>query len=103
MSILTERQAQAIAGNYYMRGGRIFKYASKREFGTDAYIAWEAKTLALNPYRMPSECVLLLDQGGNDFLMEMDKVWKEIAKNGTAYYAETSAEVEAAIRARYAK
>ena len=98
---LSDRQAQAIAGLYYMSGKRIHKYARKPEFGTDAYIAGEAKTLALNPYRMPSEFVLLFNTEQQDFLFEMEKVWKAFSanqKDSTATW-----QVEAAIRARYAK
>lgn len=98
---LSERQAQAIAGLFYMRGKKIHRYARKPEYGTDAYIAGEAKTLALNPYRMPSEFVLLFNTEQQDFLFEMEKVWKAMSANLKDRTAE--AQVEAAIRARYAK
>jgi hypothetical protein len=79
-NVLTDRQRKAIAGLFYVRKGVIRKYAKKRPFGSDAYIAGEAKTLALNPYRMPSEFVLLFNSEQHDFLFEMDEVWKRTAK-----------------------
>ena len=98
---LTERQANAIAGLFYMKGQKIHRYASKRPYGTDAYIAGEAKTLALNPYRMPSEFVLLFNAEQQAFLFEMEQVWKDLSANLKDETA--TAQVEAAIRARYAK
>jgi hypothetical protein len=79
--MLTERQLKAIAGLYYKRSGKVRRYQTKRPFGTDAYIAGEAKTLALNPYRMPSECVLILTAEQQNFLLEMSDVWKRLSED----------------------
>jgi hypothetical protein len=82
MTVLTDRQRKAIAGLFYKRGKTIKRYAKKRPFGTDAYIAYEAKTLALNPYRMPSEFVLLFNEGQQAFLFEMEELWQRLYTKG---------------------
>lgn len=77
MKALTDRQLAAVRGLLVTRGPRKGQLKrTKAKFGTDAYIAGEARTLALNPYRMPSEFVLLFNREQQDFLFEMEGVWK---------------------------
>jgi len=92
-NVLTDRQREAIAALFYVRKGVIRKYAKKRPFGSDAYIAGEAKTLALNPYRMPSEFIMLFNSEQTDFLWEMNKVWER-----TGHDAKFRKQAEAEVR-----
>lgn len=72
MPFLTDRQARALAGLFVTRGKRKgLKRKTKQPFGTDAYIAGEAMVLVYNPYRMPSEFVLVFSEEQNDFFHEM--------------------------------
>ena len=41
------------------------------KWGTPGYIFQQARTLAFNPYRMPSEFVLLFDAEQHDLLMSL--------------------------------
>lgn len=54
------------------------------KYGTPGYIFQQAKTLALNPHRMPSEFVLLFNQEQHDLLLSLADKLGAIAKDPEA-------------------
>ena len=74
---LTERQLNALLGLFITKGKRKGQVRrTKPKYGTDAYIAHEAKVMALNPHRMPSQMIMLLDKDQMAFFWEMVKVFE---------------------------
>lgn len=71
-TFFSEDEMEALLQTRITRGkrkGKVRKTPCK--FGTPGYIYKQALTLALNPYRMPSECVMLLDADQKDLLLRL--------------------------------
>lgn len=61
-ALFTDREIDALAGDVVTRGKNKGTWRARPvKFGTDAYVAHQARIMALALYRMPSECVRLFN------------------------------------------
>ena len=59
-TFFTEREIAGIV-NAMAKNGPPRWVSASRAYGTDGYIFQQARTMALNPHRMPSQCIMLFD------------------------------------------
>jgi hypothetical protein len=81
----TEQEWAAVGETVKFKGTKRAAFRKGAcKFGTPGYIFQQARTLALNPYRMPSEFVLLLTAEQKDLLLSLSDKLSAIAKDPAA-------------------